>query len=79
VVRARAGDSLLIQTIAGRVPLRWDGASDHALAQDGHLWGRKEVAIALSAVTGADGSIWLNITKRQVRDSPLAGIDHPDA
>ena len=33
----------------------------------------------LSAVTGADGSIRLNITKRQVRDSALAGIDHPDA
>jgi hypothetical protein len=33
----------------------------------------------LSAVTGADGSIWLNITKRQLRDLPLACIDHPDA
>jgi hypothetical protein len=33
----------------------------------------------LSAVTGAWGSIRLNITKRQVRDSALAGIDHPDA
>ena len=33
----------------------------------------------LSAMTSADGSIWLNITKRQVRDLPSAGIDHPDA
>jgi hypothetical protein len=33
----------------------------------------------LSAVTGAWGSIRLNITKRHVRDPPLAGIDHPDA
>ena len=33
----------------------------------------------LSAVTGAEGSIRLNITKRLVRDPPLAGIDHPDA
>ena len=33
----------------------------------------------LSAVTGAWGSIRLNITKRHVRDPALAGIDHPDA
>jgi hypothetical protein len=33
----------------------------HALAQDGHLWGRKEVTMPLSTVTGADGSIRLTI------------------
>ena len=40
----------------------------HALAQEGHRWGRKEATMPLSAVTGAWGSIRLNITKRHVRD-----------
>jgi hypothetical protein len=35
----------------------------HALAQEGHRWGRKEATMPLSAVTGAWGSIRLNITK----------------
>lgn len=39
----------------------------------------QEVTMLLSAMTGADSSIWLNITKRQVPDVPSAGIDHPDA
>jgi hypothetical protein len=40
----------------------------HALAQEGHRWGRKAVTMPLSAVTGAGGSIRLNIIKRHVRD-----------
>jgi hypothetical protein len=42
----------------------------HVLLQEGHLWGRKEVAIPISAVTGADDSIRLNLTKDEVRDLP---------
>ena len=44
----------------------------HVLLQEGHLWGRKEVAIPISAVTGVDAGIRLNITKKQVEDLPLA-------
>ncbi len=51
----------------------------HVLLQEGHLWGRKEVAIPISAVTGVDDGIQLNITKRQVQDLPPVDIDHPDA
>ena len=39
----------------------------HVLLQEGHLWGRKEVAIPIGAVTGVDDGIRLNITKQQVR------------
>ena len=44
----------------------------HVLLGEGHLWGRKEVAIPVSAVTGAEDGIRLNITKKQVEDLPPA-------
>jgi sporulation protein YlmC with PRC-barrel domain len=44
----------------------------HVLLQEGHLWGRREVAIPVSAVTGVDNGIRLNITKKQVGDLPPA-------
>src|SRR5262249_8524448 len=49
----------------------------HVLLQEGHLWGRKEVAIPISAATGADDGIRLNPTRDQVRDLPPIDIDHP--
>ena len=45
----------------------------HVLLQEGHLWGRKEVAIPVSAVTGVEDGIRLNLTKKQVEDLPPAG------
>jgi sporulation protein YlmC with PRC-barrel domain len=49
----------------------------HVLLQEGHLWGRKEVAIPIGAVTGVDDGIRLNITKQQVQDLPPVDIRHP--
>ena len=48
----------------------------HVLLQEGHPWGRKEVAIPISAVTLVDDEIQLSITKQQVQDLPPADIDH---
>jgi len=45
----------------------------HVLLREGHLWGRKKVAIPISAVTGAGAGIRLNLTKKQVEDLPPAG------
>jgi hypothetical protein len=45
----------------------------HVLLREGHLWGRKKVAIPISAVTGAEAGIRLNLTKKQVEDLPPAG------
>ena len=45
----------------------------HVLLQEGHLWGRKEVAIPVNAVTGVKDGIRLNLTKKQVADLPPAG------
>jgi sporulation protein YlmC with PRC-barrel domain len=44
----------------------------HVLLAEGHLWGRKDVAIPASAVTKVENGIWLNLTKKQVEDLPAA-------
>ena len=44
----------------------------HVLLQEGHLWGRKEVAIPITAVTRVDIGIELNLTKDQVGNLPPA-------
>jgi sporulation protein YlmC with PRC-barrel domain len=49
----------------------------HVLLQEGHLWGRKEVAIPISAVTALDDGIRVSLTKQQVQDLPPVDIDHP--
>ena len=49
----------------------------HVLLQEGHMWGRKEVAIPISAVTGVDDGIRLNLTKHQVKDLPAVDVHHP--
>ena len=47
-----------------------DDRVTHVLLQEGHLWGRKKIAIPLSAVTGVDAGIRLNLTKQQVEELP---------
>ena len=47
-----------------------DDQVTHVLLQEGHLWGRKKVAIPISAVTGVDAGIRLNLTKEQVGELP---------
>ena len=49
----------------------------HVLLQEGHLWGRKDVAIPIGKVTGTDDGIRLSITKKQVEGLPAVDIDHP--
>jgi sporulation protein YlmC with PRC-barrel domain len=49
----------------------------HVLLKEGHLWGRKEVAIPISAVAGVEDGIQLSITKQQVEQLPPVDIRHP--
>lgn len=49
------------------------GHVTHVLLQEGHLWGRKEVAIPMSAVKDVDDGIRLSITKQQVGELPPIG------
>jgi sporulation protein YlmC with PRC-barrel domain len=44
----------------------------HVLLREGHLWGRKEVAIPFDSVAGLDDGIRLRISKHQVEDLPPA-------
>jgi hypothetical protein len=64
----------------GRVQGLVIDASDHhvthVLLQEGHLWGRKDVAIPIGAVTGVDDGIKLRISKQDVQDLPAVDIDH---
>jgi hypothetical protein len=46
----------------------------HVLLQEGHLWGHKEVAIPVTAVTGVDPGIQVNLTKEQVGELPPASL-----
>ena len=48
----------------------------HVLLAEGHLWGKKEVAIPIRSVTRVDEGIQLNITKQQVEDLPPVDFDH---
>ena len=47
----------------------------HVLLQEGHLWGQKEVAIPIGAVTDAEAGIRLNLSKEQVENLPPVAID----
>ena len=51
----------------------------HVLLQEGHLWGRKEVAIPISAVASTSEGIQLTISKQEVQDLPPVDIDHLNA
>ena len=46
----------------------------HVLLQEGHIWGRKEVAIPIAAVIDVEAGIELNLTKQEVEDLPAVGI-----
>jgi sporulation protein YlmC with PRC-barrel domain len=48
----------------------------HVLLAEGHLWGRKEVAIPASAVTSVEEGIKLRISKKEVGDLPPVDLDH---
>jgi sporulation protein YlmC with PRC-barrel domain len=48
----------------------------HVLLQEGHLWGKKEVAIPIGAVTRVDDGIAVSLTRQQVQDLPPVDIDH---
>jgi sporulation protein YlmC with PRC-barrel domain len=50
----------------------------HVLLQEGHLWGKKEVAIPIRAVTRVDDGIAVSLTRQQVQDLPPVNIDHPE-
>jgi hypothetical protein len=82
-VAVRRGDQVhatdgSIGRVQGLVIDPGDHHVTHVLLQEGHLWGRKEVAIPISAMTGiSNDGIRLKLTKQEVQDLPAVDIDHP--
>lgn len=71
-VHATDGDigqvrGLLIDPVTRRVT--------HVLVREGHLLGRRDVAVPSGAVTAFDDGIRLSITRQQVRELPAADAD----
>ena len=48
----------------------------HVLLQEGHLWGRRDVGLPISAVTTFEGGIRLDMPKSVVGTLPLVVIEH---
>jgi hypothetical protein len=59
-----------IGQVEGFVVSPADHKVTHVLLKEGHLWGRRQVAIPVSAVASVDAGIRLNITRQQVKDLP---------
>jgi hypothetical protein len=81
-VEVRRGDPVYatdgpIGRVQGLVIDRSSHHVTHVLLQEGHLWGRKEVAIPIGAVASTNDGIELHLTKEQVKDLPPIGIGHP--
>jgi sporulation protein YlmC with PRC-barrel domain len=68
-----------IGRVQGLVIDRRSGHVTHVLLQEGHLWGRREVAIPVSAVASTGDGVQLTITKQEVEDLPPLDAGHPSA
>ncbi len=47
----------------------------HVLLDEGHLWGKKRVAIPIGAVTSVGDGVEVNLTKEEVGDLPPVELD----
>ena len=74
-VHATDGEIGLVQ---GLVIERMTHHVTHVLLQEGHLWGRKEVALPIRSVTALGDGIQLNIGKSEVRDLPAIDVERPN-
>lgn len=79
-VAVRRGDSVHatdgeIGRVQGLVIEPSDGHVTHILLQDGHFWGREEIAIPISAVASMKAGITLRISKQDVQHLPPVDVD----
>jgi sporulation protein YlmC with PRC-barrel domain len=74
-VHATDGD---IGRVQGLVVDPADHHVTHVLLDEGHLWGKKEVAIPISAVTGVEDGVRLSLSKDEVADLSPVELDHAD-
>jgi len=71
-VHATDGD---IGRVQGLVVDPSDQHVTHVLLDEGHLWGKKRVAIPIGSVTDANDGVRLKLSKDEVRDLPAVDLD----
>jgi sporulation protein YlmC with PRC-barrel domain len=74
--RVHATDGTIGQ-IEGFVIDPTDHRLTHVLLAEGHLWGRKTVAIPITAVKDVDDGVRLNLTKAEVGELPAVDLHEP--
>jgi len=74
-VRALDGD---IGHVAGLVIGTQGGDVTHLLLQEGHLWGKKDVAIPIRSVKRVAEVVEVSMTKKDLEALPAVDIDHPE-
>jgi sporulation protein YlmC with PRC-barrel domain len=82
-VEVRRGDHVhatdgSIGRVQGLVVDPSDHHVTHVLLDEGHLWGKKQVAIPIGAVKSVEDDVRLNLTKDQVRELLPIDLDHPE-
>ena len=50
----------------------------HILLQEGHLWGKREVAIPWDSVTSLDGGVHLSLTSEEIKELPAVPSEASD-
>jgi sporulation protein YlmC with PRC-barrel domain len=50
------------------------GQVTHILLQEGHLWGKHEVAIPWASVTSLDGGVHLSLTSEAIKELPAVRL-----
>lgn len=64
-----------IGRVQGLVVEPTSGGVTHVLLDEGHLWGKRRVAIPMSAVSSVRDGVHLTLTKDEVRDLPPVSLE----
>jgi hypothetical protein len=80
-VEVRRGDPVhatdgYIGSVHGLVIHRGDEHVTHVLLEEGHLWGRKQVAIPISTTEKIQGTIRVDLTKEQIERLPPVDLNN---
>ena len=62
-------EGLVIESNSGHVT--------HVLLQEGHLWGRKQVAIPMTAVAKMDDGVSVSLSKQEIEALPAVDLSRP--
>lgn len=55
-----------------------EGHITYVLLQEGHFWGKKEVAIPIDSLEKIDaGGIHVRLSRHEIKDLPTLGVDPP--